>query len=68
MEDMLESYELHVKEYGAFNTQIDRIDNNQGYSKENCRWVTIRENLDNRTSYAAVGTNGRKTNWGAYAN
>lgn len=27
--------------------QIDRIDNNKGYSKENCRWVTIQQNVHN---------------------
>lgn len=28
--------------------QIDRINNDLGYSKENCRWVTQQENLKNR--------------------
>ena len=27
---------------------IDRIDNNKGYSPENCRWVTIGKNLNNK--------------------
>lgn len=63
-DDMYKSYISHVKEYGEADTQIDRTDNNLGYSKSNCRWVTIRENLNNRTTYAKVGTNGRKTNWG----
>ncbi len=28
--------------------QLDRIDNDLGYSPENCRWVTQQENLMNR--------------------
>ncbi|GAA2459148.1 hypothetical protein GCM10010433_71650 [Streptomyces pulveraceus] len=31
--------------------EIDRIDNNLGYSPDNCRWVTKLENLDNRAKY-----------------
>lgn len=27
--------------------EIDRIDNNKGYSKDNCRWVTHKANLNN---------------------
>lgn len=30
--------------------QIDRIDNEKGYSKENCRWVTAKVNNRNRRS------------------
>lgn len=28
--------------------QIDRIDNSKGYSKENCRWASPKENMQNR--------------------
>lgn len=27
---------------------LDRIDNNKGYSKENCRWITHKENCRNK--------------------
>lgn len=36
--------------------QIDRIDNSKGYSPDNCRWVTARENIRNRSNSVITPT------------
>ena len=33
------------------NYQLDRINNDKGYSPDNCRWVTPKENSNNRKKY-----------------
>jgi hypothetical protein len=38
---------------------LDRIDNNKGYSKENCRWVTHGENQRNKRTNHVVEINGK---------
>lgn len=39
---------------------LERIDNNKGYSKENCKWATMMEQCNNRRSSSYVVLNGRK--------
>jgi len=46
--DMYKSYLKHVGKYGEKDTQLDRIDVNGNYCKENCRWVTCVEQGNNR--------------------
>jgi hypothetical protein len=47
--------------------QIDRIDNNDGYYPENCRWVTPKENARNTRSNRVIEWKGKSQPLSAWA-
>lgn len=44
----------------ADNLEIDRIDNSKGYSPDNCRWITHKNNCNNRRTSLFVEIEGVK--------
>jgi len=57
--DMLELYKIHVKKFGEKNTTIERVDNNQGYCKKNCRFATHREQWRNKRNNRLITYQGK---------
>jgi hypothetical protein len=64
-DDLANSFAAFVQEVGERPSpvhQVDRIDNNQGYVKGNLRWVTPKENANNRSDNIYIEIDGeRKT-------
>ena len=48
MEDSEAFYKWSMDNGFEQGKHIDRIDNDKGYSPENCRWVTAKENMNNK--------------------
>ena len=52
----LKSFSLFYKDMGKRpkNMSIDRIDNNSGYNKENCKWSTRKEQCRNKSNNVMI--------------
>lgn len=60
-DSLYDKYLLHVQEYGADNTTLDRIDPTGDYSIKNCRWATWEiqhENVRRSVFKKAISPNG----------
>ena len=58
-DNFLSFYEWSLKTGFADGLTIDRIDNSKGYSPDNCRWVSIETQANNRTNNHIVSYHGQ---------
>lgn len=56
--DMYTSYQKHIQKYGIKDTTLDRINNNDNYSPENCRWATRFQQRINQKNVHIIFYNG----------
>lgn len=47
---------------------IDRIDNNKGYSPDNCRWIPLKEQMSNQSTNIIISFNGEQHTLSQWAN
>ena len=65
--DMYASYLKHIEKFGRKNTCLDRVDNNKGYIKNNCRWATRQEQNSNTRRNVFIEFNGEKLTMSEWA-
>ena len=57
-DDVVNFYNWSIENGYSDNLSIDRIDNNKGYSPNNCRWADAKEQSNNRRSCRLYTING----------
>lgn len=65
LEDMGDSYQECLK--SVERPTLERIDNNANYSKENCKWVSMKDQCNNRRNSRFIEYNGVKKTLGQWA-
>lgn len=66
LDDVNRFVEWAINNGYKYGLSIDRIDNDKGYSPDNCRWVTLAENNQNRRDtrfYTINGVTKNMTQW-----
>lgn len=58
--DMNKPFLAHCKKFGSKDTTLDRIDNAKNYNKQNCRWVTVKEQARNTRRVLTINHNNKK--------
>lgn len=58
MEDMYIKYLLALKHIEYNRISIERVDTNRGYFKDNCKWIDVREQGNNRSDTRLLTYNG----------
>lgn len=56
--DMVETYDIHIKEHGKINTTLERVNNSADYSKDNCIWTTRKQQGNNTRRNRFITFNG----------
>lgn len=65
--DMYPSYLEHVGKHGEKNTTLDRVNVNGNYSKENCRWATMKVQNNNSRHVRLITFEGKTMNISRWA-